>query len=88
MRLRRIAATGIDGGQTVDGEVLMEAGLTYRIDNMEGLDISTDGTGQVFLTLISDDNFMYFQRTLLLEFKYAGEFAPLSAQPTDATPKP
>ncbi len=88
MRLRRIDATAIGGGQTVDGKVLMEAGLAYRIDNMEGLDISTDGEGQVFLTLISDDNFMYFQRTLLLEFKYPGELAPVSAQPTDATPKP
>ncbi len=88
MRLRRISATSIGGGQTVDGEVLLEAGLAYRIDNMEGLDITRDGAGQVYLTLISDDNFMYFQRTLLLEFKYADEFAPFSAPQPDATPKP
>jgi hypothetical protein len=88
MRLRRISAAQIGDGQTVDGEVLMEAGLAYRIDNMEGLDITTDASGQVFLTLISDDNFMYFQRTLLLEFKYRDEFAPVSAQPQDAAPTP
>ncbi len=89
MRLRRIEAAAIGGGLTADGEVLMEAGLAYRIDNMEGLDISIGEDGQVYLTLISDDNFFYFQSTLLLEFKLAGEFAPVSG-PTEpeASPKP
>lgn len=88
MRIRRIAGSGIAPGITVDGEVLMEAGLAYRIDNMEGLAVSTGGDGQVYLTLISDDNFMYFQSTLLLEFKLVGEFAPLSGQTPDTAPRP
>ncbi len=89
MRLRRIAATAIGGGLSLDGEVLLEAGLAYRIDNMEGLDISIGEDGQVYLMLISDDNFFYFQSTLLLEFKLVGEFAPVNG-PTEAEalPKP
>ncbi|HSO47506.1 MAG TPA: esterase-like activity of phytase family protein [Rhizobiaceae bacterium] len=89
MRLRRIAAASIGGGLTSDGDVLLEAGLAYRIDNMEGLDISAGEDGQVYLTLISDDNFFYFQSTLLLEFKLLGELSPVSG-PTEAEtlPKP
>ncbi len=89
MRLRRIAGAAIGGGLTADGEVLMEAGLANRIDNMEGLDISSGEDGQVYLMLISDDNFFYFQSTLLLEFKLVGEFAPVNG-PTEAEalPKP
>jgi len=69
IRIRRIPATELLPGKTADGEVLLEADLSYRIDNMEGLDVSLDEAGQIFVTLISDDNFNYFQSTILLEFK-------------------
>ncbi len=69
MRIRKIAAGEIAASKTVDGDVLLEAGIANRIDNMEGIDVSVNEIGETFLTLISDDNFNYFQSTLLLEFK-------------------
>lgn len=71
MRIRRIPSMLLAGGAMADGPVLLEAGITYRIDNMEGLDVSVNEAGEIFITLISDDNFNYFQSTLLLEFKLA-----------------
>ncbi|MCU0790513.1 MAG: esterase-like activity of phytase family protein, partial [Nitratireductor sp.] len=87
MRIRRIPASSIAEGATVDGEVLIEAGLAYRIDNMEGLAVNTGEDGQVYLTLISDDNFMVFQSTLLLEFRLVGEVVSGPREPA-AAPRP
>ncbi|MEN9895481.1 MAG: hypothetical protein RIR97_1333 [Pseudomonadota bacterium] len=69
MRLRRIKADAIKPGATIDGEVLLEAGAGYQIDNMEGIDALTGPDGSTRIILISDDNHSFFQRTLFLEFK-------------------
>lgn len=69
MRLRRIVGTSIVPGAMLDGEVMMEAALGEEIDNMEGLAAHRTADGRIVLTLISDDNFSYFQRTLLLQFE-------------------
>ena len=37
-------------------------------DNLEGLSIWRDGSGTLRATLISDDNFLFFQRTELVEY--------------------
>jgi len=68
MRIRRIAGRDIRPGALVDGPRLIEADLGYEIDNMEGLSIHHED-GRTVLTLISDDNFSFLQRTLLLEFE-------------------
>jgi hypothetical protein len=68
MRLRRIAAATLKPGALVDGEVLIEAGLSAHIDNMEGLDVWRREDGTTILSLISDDNQSFLQRTLYLEF--------------------
>lgn len=68
MRLRRIAGGAISPGALVDGEILMQADLSCRIDNMEGLDAWTRADGATVLSLISDDNQSFLQRTLYLEF--------------------
>ena len=73
LRLRRIAAAAIRDGATVDGPILMAADMGSQIDNMEGLGIHRDATGATVLTLISDDNFSFLQRTLLLQFRLVGE---------------
>ena len=68
MRLRRIAADTIKAGARLDGDILLDAGMTRQIDNMEGLSVSQDEAGRIILTLVSDDNFSILQRTLILQF--------------------
>jgi hypothetical protein len=68
MRIRRIAGRDIRPGALLDGPRLIEADLGYEIDNMEGLSVHVED-GRTVLTLISDDNFSFLQRTVLLEFE-------------------
>jgi hypothetical protein len=71
VRLRRIALAEIRPDAVVDGPVLFEADLGYEIDNMEGLSVHRAASGEIVLTLISDDNFSIMQRTVLLQFTLA-----------------
>ena len=71
MGIRRIPLTDVKPGATVDGAALIEADMSYQIDNMEGLAVHRAADGALVLTLISDDNFSIFQRTLLLQFTLA-----------------
>lgn len=71
MRLRRIAGDTVRVGATLDGDYILDAGMTSPIDNMEGLAVSLDSAGRTILTLVSDDNFSLFQRTLILQFALA-----------------
>jgi hypothetical protein len=68
MRLRRIAGATIRPGALVDGEVLIEADLSSHIDNMEGLDVWQRDDGATMLSILSDDNQSFLQRTIYLEF--------------------
>lgn len=71
MRLRLIPAARVRPGGWLKGEVLMQANLNQAIDNMEGLSVHRGPDGRLVLTLISDDNFAVYQRTILLEFAFA-----------------
>jgi len=73
MRLRRIPASQIGGKAAMDGEIVMEADLSKQIDNMEGLSVHRDESGQTIITLVSDDNRNIFQRTLILQFALVGD---------------
>jgi hypothetical protein len=69
MRLRHVPATAVAPGALIEGEVLVEAGAGFEIDNMEGLAVSRDARGLPLLTIISDNNFnALLQRTVLLQF--------------------
>ncbi|MHA1524208.1 MAG: esterase-like activity of phytase family protein [Alphaproteobacteria bacterium] len=68
IRLRRIKARDVVPSARLEGRILFEGGLRYTIDNMEGLSVHKSPDGEVRLTLISDDNFSRFQRTLILQF--------------------
>lgn len=68
IRLRRLPASSIAPGATVDGEILLEASLAQTIDNFEALSAHRGPAGETVLTLMSDDNFSGFQRTLLMQF--------------------
>lgn len=52
--------------------VLASYGSGSGIDNMEGISLWTDRAGRVRMTLISDDNFNFLQRTLLMDFEVPG----------------
>jgi hypothetical protein len=69
MRLRRLHLADIKPGALVEGPVLFEADMGYNIDNMEGISTHRTAAGDLILTLISDDNFSFLQRTILLQFK-------------------
>lgn len=73
MRIRRFDGSRIAPGNLIDGETVLEAGFGYQIDNIEGLDVSTGEDGQIYVTLVSDDNHSILQRNLLLEFRYLGD---------------
>jgi hypothetical protein len=68
MRIRRVPLRDVRPGATIDGEALIEADMGYQIDNMEGLSVHRAADGALVLTLVSDDNFSFLQRTLLLQF--------------------
>lgn len=67
-RIRRIPIGMVKPGAVLDGEVLIEADLSHQIDNMEALMVHRAADGRTMLTILSDDNFSLFQRTLVLRF--------------------
>ncbi|ABS63327.1 conserved hypothetical protein [Parvibaculum lavamentivorans DS-1] len=78
MQLRLIRGEDIKEDAVVDGEVLIDVGQRYSIDNMEGLAVREDGNGDLLLYMISDDNFNPLQRTLLLMFRLKAETPKLA----------
>lgn len=69
MRVRRIAAGKIRPGAVVDGDVMLEADMSYQIDNMEALDVISRPDGEIRVILVSDDNHSILERNLMLEFR-------------------
>lgn len=69
MRIRRITGSTIKPGKILDGTVLIEANYEHEIDNMEALAIHQDPHGETILTIMSDNNHSFFQRTLFLTFR-------------------
>jgi len=67
VRLRRIPLATVRPGARLDGPLLAHFRAPYIVDNFEGVAArAIDGETRVYL--VSDDNFNFFQRTLLLEF--------------------
>ena len=69
MRIRRIHGETIRKGALADGPVILEADLGYRIDNMEALDVWRRDDGALIVSVLSDDNQSFLQRTIYLEFR-------------------
>lgn len=69
MRIRRIPVAQIAPDAILDGDILIEADGRYALDNMEGMAVHQDSQGRTLLTLVSDDNFSAFQRSLILRFR-------------------
>jgi len=77
MRLRLIKQQQLRARETIDAETLVAADGSSEIDNMEGLATHVAPTGEIIVTMISDDNFNHgLQRTVLLQFALsAGDIA-------------
>jgi hypothetical protein len=73
MRIRRIPLASIKEGAVLDGHSMIVADLAHQIDNMEGIAVHRTAGGETILTLVSDDNFSFIQRNLLLQFSIVGE---------------
>ena len=69
IRIRRLQAANIVGGALLDGEIIFEADIRHQIDNLEGISSWVNDQGQLMLTMISDNNFSFLQRNVLLEFE-------------------
>ncbi|HEX7776383.1 MAG TPA: esterase-like activity of phytase family protein [Parvibaculum sp.] len=69
MQLRRIRMDDVKPGATIDGAVLLDADQHRLIDNMEGVAIRQDQKGNIWIYVISDDNFNPLQHTYLMMFK-------------------
>jgi hypothetical protein len=72
-RLGRIAAADLAENRTATPQILYESSGGEEIDNMEGLAVDVGADGSTLITLISDDNFFFLQRTLLLRFRLVEE---------------
>ncbi|MBB5515425.1 hypothetical protein FHS89_001437 [Rubricella aquisinus] len=64
VRIRRFTLTG---DEITDEETLLVS-APNALDNAEGLSLWVDDQGRQRVTLISDDNFQFLQRTLLTEY--------------------
>ncbi len=73
LRLRRLKVDTIRPGGLADGPVLMDADMSYQIDNMEGIDVWKRADGATMVSMVSDDNQSLLQRNLYLEFRMMGE---------------
>jgi hypothetical protein len=68
-RIRRIPAVEIAPGKIASGSILMTASLDrHRIDNMEGIAVRPEPTGETSVFIVSDDNLSFLQQTLILKF--------------------
>jgi len=67
-RIRRFTLT--DAGLR-DEQVLLVTPAGQH-DNLEGISVWRDATGDIRLTMISDDNFKFFQRTEFVEYRLRG----------------
>jgi hypothetical protein len=67
MRLVRVPADEVRPGAEMRGKVLLEA-TGSEIDNMEGLAVHPGPEGETRISIVSDNNFIDWQRTLLLQF--------------------
>ncbi|MDP3341530.1 esterase-like activity of phytase family protein [Frigidibacter sp.] len=68
--LSRVRRFAIDGDTVTGGEVLLQT-RTATHDNLEGIAVWQDAAGAIRLTMISDDNFFWVQRTEFVDYRLA-----------------
>ena len=69
IRVRYVRQAALLSNRPIEGTVLMEANSnTHMVDNMEVITAHKNRQGETIITLLSDDNFNSFQKTLILQF--------------------
>jgi hypothetical protein len=68
MKLRFVPKDDVKADALLDGELILEAS-GGDIDNMEGLTTHIGERGETIISILSDDNFRGWERTLLLQFE-------------------
>ncbi|MCH7485600.1 MAG: esterase-like activity of phytase family protein [Proteobacteria bacterium] len=68
-RLIRIPVDQIRPGARLRGRTIAEIGPPLTFDNFEGVEARQGARGETLITILSDDNFNPFQRTLLMMFE-------------------
>lgn len=71
VRIRHADLASVEAGGMISGPIVARISGSVISDNFEGLAISESATGQPIVWLVSDDNFSFFQQTLLLAFQWA-----------------
>ncbi len=68
IRLRELTPEMLDGGGPLDGTPISLLKQNLVIDNFEGLDHRIGPNGEIYLYMVSDDNFNDLQATYLYQF--------------------
>ncbi|GHB28624.1 hypothetical protein GCM10007094_16480 [Pseudovibrio japonicus] len=68
MRIRQLDGTNLRPDHLHTGKTLLTADFSYQIDNMEALSVHQNAFGETVLSLMSDNNQSFLQRTVLLRF--------------------
>jgi hypothetical protein len=68
-RITRHRRNALRPGATLDGEELGILRQPLTVDNFEGIAAARGARGETLIYLLSDDNFSFWQRTLLLMFE-------------------
>jgi hypothetical protein len=68
-RIRLLKASDIRLGAVLDGQEIARFEGMLTFDNMEGIDARLSEGGESLVYLLSDDNYSFLQRTLLLMFR-------------------
>lgn len=67
----RVRSWRMQRGRLTDPQVHLETGY-LRHDNLEGLSVWKDRGGRIRLTMISDDNYFFLQKTEIVEYALPG----------------
>jgi hypothetical protein len=68
-RVRLLKSADVVAGDALDGKEIARFEGALIVDNMEGIDARRSETGETLVYLVSDDNYSFLQRTLLLMFR-------------------
>ncbi len=70
-RIVRLRKADLRPGAQLDGELLAEIDPPLTLDNFEGIAVTRGAQGRARIYIVSDDNYTFLQRTLLLMFELA-----------------